>query len=354
MELPFEEFDIILGIDWLVKHRVSLDCATKRVILRTEEDEEVVVIGERRDYLSHVIFALVAEKLVQKGCKAYLAYISTTASGNSSIGDIRTDSLWALRVPSYAFWVDECTATFMDLINLVFQPYLDQFVMVFIDDILVYSKAEDEHDEHFRVAPVLIQPESGKEFVVYSDASYFGLGCVLMQDGKVVAYASRQLKTHEGNYPTHDLELAAVVLALKIWKHYLYEYHPGKANVVADALSRRVMFDLRAMFAHLSLFDDGSLLAELQVKPAWIELIRDKQLGDESLSLRFRQIESGTNFNFGLNSNGVLCFRGRICVPNDSDMLQSILREAHNNPCVMHPGGNKMYRDLCELYWLPG
>ena len=71
-------------------------------------------------------------------------------------------------------------------------------------------------------ALVLIQPTSGREYTVYNDASRIGLGCVLMQDGKVVAYASRQLKPHEQNYPTHDLELAAVVFALKIWRHYLY------------------------------------------------------------------------------------------------------------------------------------
>ena len=71
-------------------------------------------------------------------------------------------------------------------------------------------------------APILTQPTSGKEYTLYSDASSNGLGCVLMQDGKVVAYASRQLKPHEHNYPTHDLELAAVVFALKIWPHYLY------------------------------------------------------------------------------------------------------------------------------------
>ena len=71
-------------------------------------------------------------------------------------------------------------------------------------------------------APVLTQPTSGKEYTLYSDVSCIGLGCVLMQDGKVVAYASRQLKPHEQNYPTHDLELAAVVFALKIWRHYLY------------------------------------------------------------------------------------------------------------------------------------
>ena len=70
-------------------------------------------------------------------------------------------------------------------------------------------------------APVLVQPEPGKEFVIYSDASLNGLGCVLMQEGKVIAYASRQLKPHERNYPIHDLKLAAIVFALKIWRHYL-------------------------------------------------------------------------------------------------------------------------------------
>ena len=71
-------------------------------------------------------------------------------------------------------------------------------------------------------APILTLPSGSRDFVIYSDASGSGLGCTLMQHGKVVAYASRQLKPHERNYPTHDLELAAVVFALKIWRHYLY------------------------------------------------------------------------------------------------------------------------------------
>ena len=70
--------------------------------------------------------------------------------------------------------------------------------------------------------PVLTQPTPGREYAMYSDASKIGLGCVLMQNGKVVAYSSRQLKPHEQNYPTHDLELAEVVIALKIWRHNLY------------------------------------------------------------------------------------------------------------------------------------
>ncbi|XP_052481189.1 uncharacterized protein LOC128035485 [Gossypium raimondii] len=96
------------------------------------------------------------------------------------------------------------------------------------------------------------------------------------------------------------------------------------------------MPDLRVMFTRLSLFDDGSLLAELQVKPTWIEQIRGKQLGDKYLRY------------------GVLCFHGQICVPNDEDLRQSILREAHGSPYTIHPGRNKMYRDFRELYWWSG
>ncbi|CAA0807973.1 Uncharacterized mitochondrial protein AtMg00860, partial [Striga hermonthica] len=141
-----------------------------------------------------------------------------------------------------------------------------------------------ELKRRLKMAPVLTIPNPSRSFTIYSDASRQGLGCVLMQDGQVVAYASRQLKPHEHNYPTHDLELAAVVHALKIWRHYLYggqckiftdhkslqyiftqkelnmrqrrwlelvkdydctiQYHLGKANVVDDALSRKVKGDL--------------------------------------------------------------------------------------------------------------
>ncbi|GJV45929.1 putative reverse transcriptase domain-containing protein [Tanacetum coccineum] len=84
-------------------------------------------------------------------------------------------------------------------------------------------------------APILALPKGSENFVVYCDASYKGLGAVLMQKEKVIAYASRQLKVHEKNYTTHDLELGAVVFSLNMWRHYLY----GMANVVADALSRK-------------------------------------------------------------------------------------------------------------------
>ena len=87
--------------------------------------------------------------------------------------------------------------------------------------------------------PILALPVSGKEFIVYSDASIQGLKCVLMQDRRVIAYPSRQLKRHEKNYPVHDLELAAVVLALKLWRHYLFG---EKCKIYTDHKSLKYIF----------------------------------------------------------------------------------------------------------------
>ncbi|GKE16947.1 putative reverse transcriptase domain-containing protein [Tanacetum coccineum] len=250
----------------------------------------------------------------------------------------------------------------MDLMNRVCKPYLDKFVIIFIDDILIYSKNEEEHAGHLKLilellkkeemyakfpkfefwlskpltkltqknvkfdwsekteaafqllkqklcsAPILALAEGSKNFVVYCDASRKGLGTVLMQREKVIAYASRQLKIHEKNYTTHDLELRAIVFSLKMWRHYLYDmkcdvftdykslqhildqkelnmrqrrwlellsdynceirYHLGKANEVEDALSRKVKArreenygteDLGGMIKNLEPRVDGTL-----------------------------------------------------------------------------------------------
>ena len=109
-------------------------------------------------------------------------------------------------------------------------------------------------------APVLTQPESGVPYVVYSDVSLNGLGCVLMQSGKVVAYASQQLKPHERNYPTHDLELAAIVFSLKIWRHYLYG---EKCYVYTDHKSLKYLLSQK----------------ELNLRQRrWLELLKDYDL----------------------------------------------------------------------------
>jgi hypothetical protein len=315
-----------------------------------------------------------------------------------------------------SFGLTNAPAYFMYLMNSVFMPELDKFVVVFIDDILVYSKNEAEHAEHLHIvlqrlhdhrlyaklskyefwlreikflghnispdgvsvdpekvqevinwkplatvrqirsflglagyyrrfildfsriakpmtellkkgvkyewsqkcedafhalrqhlttAPVLAQPDNTKSFEVYCDASGTGLGCVLMQDNRVIAYASRALRPHEQNYPTHDLELAAIVHALKIWRHYLMgahcniytdhkslkyiftqadlnmrqrrwlelikdydlevHYHPGKANVVADALSRKAQCNYVTMDSKIATMCDELCKLSIEV-----------------------------------------------------------------------------------------
>nr|KYP54727.1 Transposon Ty3-G Gag-Pol polyprotein [Cajanus cajan] len=106
------------------------------------------------------------------------------------------------------------------------------------------ERSFEELKRRLTTSPVLVLPDSGEPFNVYCDASHQGLGCVLMQHGKVVAYASRQLKNHERTYPTHDLELAAVVFALKIWRHYLYG---ARFSVFSDHKSLKYLFDQKEL-----------------------------------------------------------------------------------------------------------
>ncbi|GJU91350.1 putative reverse transcriptase domain-containing protein [Tanacetum coccineum] len=181
-------------------------------------------------------------------------------------------------------------------------------------------------------APILSLPKGSKDFVEYCDASIKGLGVALMQREKVIAYASRQLKIYEKNYTTHDLELGAVVFALKIWRHYLYgtkctmftdhkkllsdydyeiRYHPGKENVVADALSRKE---------------------------------RDQPLQDPEKP-RKEKLEP--------RADGTLCLNNRCWLPCYGDLRTLIMHESHKSKYSVHPGSDKMYQDMKLLYWWP-
>ncbi|GJS02332.1 putative reverse transcriptase domain-containing protein [Tanacetum coccineum] len=403
------------------------------------------------------------------------------------------------------FGLTNAPAVFMDLMNRVCKPYLDKFVIVFIDDILIYSKNKEEHEEHLKQilellkkeelyakfskcefwipkvqflghvidsegihvdpakiesikdwtspkspteirqflglagyyrrfiegfskiakpmtkltqkkvkfewgdkqeaafqllkqklcsAPILALPEGSEDFIAYCDASKKGLGAVLMQREKVISYASRQLKIHEKNYTTHDLELGAVVFALKIWRHYLYgtkctvftdhkslqhildqkelnmrqrrwlellsdydcdiRYHLGKANVVADALSRKEReppLRVRALVMTISL-DLPKQILNAQTEARKPENIKKEDVGGMLIenakfpeAIREQKLEP--------RADGTLCLNGRSWLPCYGDLRTVIMHESHKSKYSIHPGSDKMYQDMKKLYWWP-
>ncbi|GJU83088.1 putative reverse transcriptase domain-containing protein [Tanacetum coccineum] len=223
-------------------------------------------------------------------------------------------------------------------------------------------------------ALILALPEGSEDFIAYCDASKKGLGAVLMQREKVTAYASRQLKIHEKNYTTHDLELGAVVFALKIWRHYLYGtkctvftdhkslqhilnqkdlnirqhrwlellsdydceilYHPEKANVVANALSRKER--------------DQPLRTEAR-KP---ENIKNEDVGGMLLE-NAKDPEKVRTEKLEPRADGTLCFIGRSWSPCYGDLRTVIIHESHKSKYSIHQGSDKMYQDMKKLYWWP-
>jgi hypothetical protein len=221
-----------------------------------------------------------------------------------------------------------------------------------------------------------------------------------MQDGQVVSYASHQLRKHEENYPAHDLELAAVVHALKIWRHYLighrceiysdhkslkyiftqtnlnlrqrkwlelikdYDikiyYHPGKANLVADALSHKKYYNTtiaRGMrpelcqeirYLNLAMVNETAMAVE--VEPTLEAEIRKAQMEDEKLREIRELIKDNKTSDFTEDGNGTLWLGKRICVPNLKPIQELILRQAHDSAYSIHPGNTKMYKDLKTRY----
>nr|GEU99861.1 putative reverse transcriptase domain-containing protein [Tanacetum cinerariifolium] len=235
--------------------------------------------------------------------------------------------------------------------------------------------------------PILALPEGSDDFVVYCDASIQGLGAVLIQREKVIAYASRQLKPHEENYTPHDLELGPVVFALKIWRHYLYDtkcivftdhkslqhvlnqkelnmrqrrwlelladydceihYHPGKANVVADALSRKRIIKSRRvkpLCARLLIMTIHSNLPS-QILEAQTEAIKEENVQAENLR--------GMEKSFEICTDGTRCIKNRSWLPLFGNLRNLIMHESHKSKYSIHQCSDKMYQDLKKLYWWP-
>ncbi|GKD41563.1 putative reverse transcriptase domain-containing protein [Tanacetum coccineum] len=243
-------------------------------------------------------------------------------------------------------------------------------------------------------APILALPEGSKDFVVYCDASHKGLGAVLMQREKVISYASRQLKIHEKNYTTHDLELGSVVFSLKLWRHYLYgtkctvfmdhkslqhilnqkelnirqrrwfellsdydceiRYHPGKANIVADALSRKERskpLRVRALVMTIGL-DLPKQILNAQTEARKPENIKNEDVGGMLLE-NSKDPKKFRTEKLEPRADGTLCFNGRSWLTCYGDLRTVIMHESHKSKYSIHPGSDKMYQDMKKLYWWP-
>ncbi|GJY26252.1 putative reverse transcriptase domain-containing protein [Tanacetum coccineum] len=231
-------------------------------------------------------------------------------------------------------------------------------------------------------APILVLHEGSENFVVYCDVSRKGLGAILMQREKVIAYASRQLKIHEKNYTTHDLKLGPVVFALKMWRHYLYctkcvvfidhkslqhildqkelnmrqrrwlellsdydceiRYHLRKANMVADALSRKEQLNplrVRALVMTIS------LNLPVQILEAQVDARKEENYETEDLCGMIKKLEP--------RANGTLCLNRRSWIPCRGNLRELIMHESHKSKYLVHPRSDKMYQDLKKLYWWP-
>nr|GFB48020.1 reverse transcriptase domain-containing protein [Tanacetum cinerariifolium] len=295
------------------------------------------------------------------------------------------------------FGLTNAPAVFMDLMNQVCKPYLDKFMIVFIDDMLIYSKDEKEHEEHLKAilellkkeelyakfskfiegfskiakpmtkltqkkvkfewgdkqeaafqllkqklcsAPILALPEGSEDFIVYYVASNKGLGAVLMQREK------------------HILDKKELNMRQRRWLELLSDYdcniryHPGKANVVADALSgkeREPLLRVRALVMTIGLD------LPRQILNAQMEARKPKNIKKEDVGCMLvensRDPEKVRTKKLELRTDGTLCLDGRSWLPCYGDLQTVIMHESHKSKYSIHPGSEKMYQDMKKLYW---
>nr|GEV49938.1 putative reverse transcriptase domain-containing protein [Tanacetum cinerariifolium] len=310
------------------------------------------------------------------------------------------------------FGLTNAPAVFMDLMNRVYKPYLDKFIIVFIDDILIYSKDKKEHEEHLKAILKLLKEE---KLFIEGFSKIAKSMTKLTQKGIKFDWGEKEedafqlikqklcstpilalpegnkdfvLKINEKNYITHDLELGLVVFALKIWRHYLYgtkctmftdhkslqhildqkelnmrqrrwlellsdydcdiRYHPGKANVVADVLSRKERDKpLRVRDLVMTI----SLNLPKQILEAQIEALKPENLKKEDVGGMIRMDIPKERLE--PRANGTLCLNGRSWLPCYGDLRSVIMHEFHKSKYSIHPGSEKMYQDMKKQYWWP-
>nr|GEX39050.1 hypothetical protein [Tanacetum cinerariifolium] len=310
------------------------------------------------------------------------------------------------------FGLTNAPTVYMDLMNRVCKPYLEKFVIVFIDDILIYSKNKEEHEEHLKLilellkkeelffegfsniaksmtkltkkgvkfdwgkkqeaafqlikkmlcsAPILALPEGSEDFVVYCDASHKGLGVVLMQiEKRHYLYGTKCTVFTDNKSLQHILDQKELNTRQRHWLELLSDYdceiryHPGKVNVVADALNRKERIKplrVRALVMTIGLKLPKQIL-NAQTKVRKPENIKNEDVGGmlienskDPRKLRMEKLEP--------HADGTLCLNGRSWLPCYGDLWTVIMHESHKSKYFIHSGSDKMYQDMKKLYWWP-
>ncbi|KAI3827381.1 hypothetical protein L1987_01454 [Smallanthus sonchifolius] len=425
-------FDVILGMDWPTANEAQIICKQKIIRLKAPDGSKVEVFGDHDTPMPNVFSMIKAIDYLRCGCEAYLMYVIDKCKEVKELDnvpvvreypkvfpedlpgipldkeiefriDLVPDAQPVVKTP-YRLAPVEVKELMTQLDELLEKGFIRRTISPwgapdFMKIALPLTKLTRKEvkyewgptqEEDFRElkekltqALVLALPEGNEDFVVYSDASGQRLRCLLMQCGRVIAYESRQLKFHEVNYPTRDFELAAVVFALKIRRHYLYGvkftiysdhknlkyffeqkelnmrrrrrlellkdydceiiYHLGKANVVADALSRKDLPDpIRVKACQLVITSD--VMKE-------IEKDQDEALKEENIK---KERMVGQQEKLEYNTHGVRTCFVRVWIPMSGELRTKIFYEAHKSRYSIHPDTKKMYQDMKKGYWWHG
>ncbi|TYK14592.1 DNA/RNA polymerases superfamily protein [Cucumis melo var. makuwa] len=290
LPLELQMLDVILRMDFLFNHHASMDCHRMEVIFRKPGFAEVVVKDGMKIIPMSLISILKAEKFPRKGCTMFLAYMVEVQREKLKLKIFPNSTCFTSTYRMAPYELKELKVQLQELVD-----------KGYIRGAALFSK---------------IDLRSGYHQLKVRESD---IPKITFRTRKVIAYASSQLKKHECNYPTHDLELAAVVLALKIWRHYLFE---EKCNIFTDHKSLKYIFGQK----ELNLRQRSSLVAEI---------VR-RQSKDSNLQKMLVKSKEGLEMEFELRTDGAIVKHERLCVPNINELKDAFLEEAHSSVYAMH------------------